>query len=180
MTQLTPPPETENPIFEFTPGDLEPIDGYVGAKQESKRFQLGKSPIALGWLKNAFRPILFTALGLHGLLLFVPLSSVTQVKPKETAEPVKLKRLSDKVLVKSMPKVKVSTATKPSLPKVTVASSNPIVVKQPDIKPDVPKDEKKPDEKKPEEKKLDEKKTPDKGIDKGSDKGEDPDRKSVV
>ena len=152
MTQLTPPPETENPIFEFTPGDLEPID----MKQESEDFQQVKQPIALVLLKNAFRPILFTALGLHGLLLFVPLSSETQVKPKETAEPVKLKRLSDKVLVKSMPKIKVTTATKPTLPKVTVASSNPIVVKPPEILAELPKEEKKtPDEKKPDDKKPD-------------------------
>ncbi|MCY7406100.1 MAG: hypothetical protein LH631_01640 [Alkalinema sp. CAN_BIN05] len=165
MTQLTPPPETKNPIFEFTPGDLKPID----TKQESEDFQQVKQPIVLGWLKNAFRPILFTALGLHGLLLFVPLSSQTQVKPKETAEPVKLKRLSDKVLVKSMPKVKVTTATKPTLPKVTVASTNPIVIKSTEIPAELPKEEKKtPDEKKPDEKKP-EKNTSDKPSDKGAD-----------
>ena len=176
MSQLTPPPETENPIFEFTPGDLEPIVANVATKQESKRFQLGKSPIALGWLKNAFRPILFSALGLHGLLLFVPLTSVTQVKPKEIAEPVKLKRLSDKVLVKSMPKVKVTTATKPSLPKVTVASSNPIVVKPPDIA-EPPKDDKKaepPKDDKKAEPSKDDKKADKSTSDKVSDKGADP------
>jgi len=165
MTQLTPPPETENPTFEFTPGDLEPID----SKQKSEDFQPVKQPIVLVLLKNACRPILFTALGLHGLLLFVPLSSETQVKPKETAEPVKLKRLSDKVLVKSMPKVKLTTATKPTLPKVTVASSNPIVVKPPDIQPEPLKEDKKPDEKK-----LDEKKPEKNTSDKPSDKGADP------
>jgi len=160
MTQITPPPETENSLFEFTPGNLEPID----MKQESEDFQQVKQPIALVLLKNAFRPILFTALGLHGLLLFVPFSSVTQIKPKETAEPIKLKRLSDKVLVKSIPKIKVTTVTKPTLPKVTVASSNPIVVKPPDIKPESLKEDKKPDEKKPDEKKPE----------KMNDKGEDP------
>ncbi len=166
MTQLTPPPETENPIFEFTPGDLEPID----TKQESNRFQQVKQPIALGWLKSAFRPILFTALGLHGLLLFVPLSSETQVKPKETAEPVKLKRLSDKVLVKSVPKVKVTTTTKTILPKVTVASNNPIVIKSAEIPAELPKEEKKT----PDEKKTDEKKPEKNTSDKPSDKGQDP------
>lgn len=166
MTQLTPPPDTENPTFEFTAGDLEPIN----TKQESEDFQQVKQPIVLGLLKSAFRPILFTALGLHGLLLFVPLSSETQVKPKETAEPVKLKRLSDKVLVKSMPKVKVTTTTKTTLPKVTVASSNPIVIKSTEIPTELPKEEKKtPDEKKPDEKKA-EKNT----SDKSSNKGEDP------
>lgn len=165
MTQLTPPPETENPISEFTAGDLEPIN----TKQESEDFQQVKQPIVLGLLKSAFRPILFTALGLHGLLLFVPLSSETQVKPKETAEPVKLKRLSDKVLVKSMPKVKVTTTKKPTLPKVTVASSNPIVIKSTETPPELPKEEKKtPDEKKPDEKKP-EKNTSDKPSDKGQD-----------
>ncbi|MCX5963567.1 MAG: hypothetical protein NT070_10625 [Cyanobacteria bacterium] len=165
MTQLTPPPETKNPISEFTVGDLEPIN----TKQESEDFQQVKQPIVLGSLKNAFRPILFTALGLHGLLLFVPLSSETQVKPKETAEPVKLKRLSDKVLVKSMPKVKVTTTAKPTLPKVTVASSNPIVIKSTETPPELPKEEKKtPDEKKPDEKKP-EKNTSDKPSDKGQD-----------
>lgn len=166
MTQLTPPPETENPIFEFTPGDLEPID----TKQESNRFQQVKQPIVLGLLKSAFRPILFTALGLHGLLLFVPLSSETQIKPKETAEPVKLKRLSDKVLVKSVPKVKVTTTTKTILPKVTVASNNPIVIKSAEIPAELPKEEKKT----PDEKKTDEKKPEKNTSDKPSDKGQDP------
>lgn len=168
MPQLTPPHGTEKPIFEFTPGDLEPID----SKQKSKRFQLVKQPIVIGWLKTAFRPVLFTALGLHGLLLFVPFSSVTQIKPKETAEPVKLKRLNDKVLVKSMPKVKVTTSTKPTLPKVTVASSNPIVINPPDIKPEPLKEDRKPDEKKPDEEKKPEKMSD--NPEKMSDKGEDP------
>ena len=166
MTQLTPPPETENPISEFTSGDLEPIN----TKQESEDFQQVKQPIVLGLLKSAFRPILFTALGLHGLLLFVPLSSETHVKPKETAEPVKLKRLSDKVLVKSMPKVKVTTTTKTTLPKVTVASNNPIVIKSAEIPAELPKEEKKT----PDEKKADEKKPEKNTSDKPSDKGQDP------
>ena len=131
MTQLTPPPETESPIFEFTPGDLEPID----RPKAPKPFSMINLSAAQGLLKNAFRPILFTALGLHGILLFVPLTSVTQAKPKETAEPVKIKRLTDKVSVKSMPKVKVVATAKPSLPKVIVASSNPIVIKSPDTTP---------------------------------------------
>lgn len=169
MTPFTPPPETESPTFEFTPGDLRPID----SQQEPKRLQLVTQPIVIGWLKNAFRPILFTALGLHGLLLFVPLSNVTQVKPKETAEPVKLKRLSDKVLVKSMPKIKVTTAPKPTMPKVTVASSNPIVVKPPDIEPEPLKEDRKPDEKKPEKINDKSEKTNDKP-EKINDKGEDP------
>ena len=174
MAPLTPPPETENLILEFTPGDLEPID----PPKEPKQFPMIKLSAAQNLLKNAFRPILFSALGLHGLLLFTPLSSETQVKPKETAEPVKIKRLSDKVLVKSMPKVKVTTATKPSLPKVAVVGSNPIVVKPPDIKSEEPKEEKKSEVKK-EEKNLDGKKTDDKKpekdtSDKGSDKGVDP------
>ena len=166
MTQLTPPPEIKNPISEFTAGDLEPIN----TQQESEDFQQVKQPIVLGLLKSAFRPILFTALGLHGLLLFVPLSSETQVKPKETAEPVKLKRLSDKVLVKSMPKVKVTAATKPTLPKVTVASSNPIVTKSTETPPELPQEEKKT----PDEKKADEKKPEKNTSDKPSDKGQDP------
>jgi hypothetical protein len=170
MTQLTPSPETKNPISEFTAGDLEPIN----TQQESEDLQQVKQPIVLGLLKSAFRPILFTALGLHGLLLFVPLSSPTQVKPKETAEPVKLKRLSDKVLVKSMPKVKVTTTTKTTLPKVTVASSNPIVIKSTETPAELPKEEKKPDEKKPDEKKSDEKKPEKNTSDKPSDKGQDP------
>ena len=166
MTQLTPPPEIKNPISEFTDGDLKPIN----TQQESEDFQQVKQPIVLGLLKNAFRPILFTALGLHGLLLFVPLSSETQVKPKETAEPVKLKRLSDKVLVKSMPKVKVTTTTKTTLPKVTVASNNPIVIKSAEIPAELPKEEKKT----PDEKKTDEKKPEKNTSDKPSDKGQDP------
>ena len=166
MTQLTPTPETENPISEFTTGDLKPIN----MQQDSEDLEQVKQPIVLGLLKSAFRPILFTALGLHGLLLFVPLSGETQVKPKETAEPVKLKRLSDKVLVKSMPKVKVTTATKSTLPKVTVASSNPIVIKSTETPPELPKEEKKA----PDEKKADEKKPEKNTSDKPSDKGQDP------
>lgn len=174
MAPMTPPPETETPILDFIPGDLEPID----TPPSKKRFPQIQLPVALtqSWVKHAFRPIFFTALGVHGLFLFTPLTSSEQVKPKETAEPVKIKRLTDKVLVKSMPKVKVTTtASKPSLPKVAVASTNPIVVKAPE--PEKPKpEEKKPDEKKPDEKKPDEKKpeSTDNKSSASSDKGEDP------
>lgn len=174
MAPMTPPPATETPILDFIPGDLEPID----TPPSKKRFPQIQLPVALtqSWVKHAFRPIFFTALGLHGLFLFTPLTSSEQVKPKETAEPVKIKRLTDKVLVKSMPKVKVTTtASKPSLPKVAVASTNPIVVKAPE--PEKPKpeekkfEEKKPDEKKPDEKKLE---PMDDKSSKPSNEGEDP------
>ena len=67
------------------------------------------------------------------MLLFTPLSSPQQTKPKETAEPVKLARLSDKVLVKSMPKVKIAAAPKKvNLPKIAVASTNPVIVNLPE------------------------------------------------
>ena len=129
MTQITPPPNNEiqeesvqekptQEEFHFIPGDLEPI-------APKKKFPT--------ILKQAFRPMFFGAIGIHALLLFTPLSSTQQAKPKETAEPVKLARLSDKVLVKSMPKVKVSAAPKKAnLPKISVASTNPVIVSLPE------------------------------------------------
>jgi hypothetical protein len=166
----TPSPETEIPEFEFVPGDLEPLSSASQNKPFPPKIKLPE--INLKLLKTAFRPMMFGAVGIHALLLFTPLTMTQQAKPKETAEPVKLKRLSDKVLVKSMPKVKVAAAPKKTdLPKVAVASSNPIVIKAPE--PEKPKSEdKKPedkkDDKKPEDKKDDKKadgKSNDKGVD---------------
>lgn len=176
MIQITPPPTSEvqeavqeemtQEEFHFILGDLEPI------APPKKTFP--------AILKQAIRPMLFGAIGIHALLLFMPLSSPQQTKPKETAEPVKLARLSDKVLVKSMPKVKIAAAPKKaSLPKVTVASTNPVIVNLPE--PEKPKtDEIKPEDKKTEQKKPEDKKTDGKPSDskvadgKQSDKGIDP------
>lgn len=170
----TPSPEIELPEFEFVPGDLEPLSSASQNKPFPPKIQLPK--INLKLLKTAFRPMMFGAVGIHALLLFTPLTITQQAKPKETAEPVKLKRLSDKVLVKSMPKVKVAAAPKkPDLPKVAVAASNPIVVKPPE--PEKPKPEdKKPDDKKPEDKKPDDKQSKDSKVADGkqNDKGVDP------
>ena len=128
MTQITPPPNTEvqeeaiqekvtQGEFHFIPGELEPI----APKKTLPEI-----------LKQALRPMFFGAIGIHALLLFTPLSGPQQTKPKETAEPVKLARLSDKVLVKSMPKVKVAAAPKKvNLPKIAVASTNPVIVNLP-------------------------------------------------
>jgi hypothetical protein len=185
MTQTTPNPnpetETEQATqeFHFIPGDLEPIASDRPSKSSSNAFKLPDF-INPNLVKKAFRPMLFGALGIHGFLLFVPLTISQQVKPKETAEPVKLSRLSDKVLVKSMPKVKVTSLpkAKPDLPKVAVAPSNPIVIKSDDEKPKAEPEkspEKKPDETKPEAKKDDTKAADTKGVDtKQSDKGADP------
>jgi hypothetical protein len=181
MTQTNPNPETEQEIqeFHFIPGELEPISSEVNPSKSSKKIKL-PAFINPGLVKKAFRPMLFGALGIHGFLLFVPLTSTPQVKPKETAEPVKLSRLSDKVLVKSMPKVKVTSLpkAKPDLPKVAVAPSNPIVIKADPEKPKPEPEkspEKKPDEPKPESKKDDKKTDDTKATDKKqSDKGEDP------
>ncbi len=165
----------ENQEFHFIPGELEPI----ASDRASNSFKL-PAFINPSLVKNAFRPMLFGALGIHGFLLFVPLTSSHQVKPKETAAPVKLSRLSDKVLVKSMPKVKVAAApiAKPNLPKVAVAPTNPIVIKSEPEKPKAEPEkspEKKPDEPKPEAKKDEKKPADAKGADtKQSDKGVDP------
>ncbi len=164
-------PDHESPEFEIVPGDLEPLSPQN--KSVSPKLKLPE--INLQLLKTAFRPMMFGAVGIHALLLFTPLKMTQQTKPKETAEPVKLKRLSDKVLVKSMPKVKVTAAApkKPDLPKVAIAASNPIVVKA--SEPEKPKPEdKKPEDKKPEDKKTEDKKVDDKKADgKANDKGVD-------
>ncbi len=175
MSQPTSTVDHELSEFEFTPGDLEPLP------PDKKPFPPKLPEINLKFLKTAFRPMMFGAVGIHALLLFTPLKMTQQVKPKEVAEPSKIKRLSDKVLVKSMPKVKVAAAPKkPDLPKVAVAASNPIVVKAPE--PEKPKpEEKKPEDKKPEDKKPEDKKPEDKqpkdskvADGKQSDKGVDP------
>jgi hypothetical protein len=178
MTQITPPPNSElveeliqetatQGEFHFIPGELEPI-------APKKKFP--------AILKQAVRPMFFGAIGIHALLLFTPLKMTQQTKPKETAEPVKLARLSDKVLVKSLPKVKVTAAPKKvDLPKIAVASTNPVVVKLPE--PEKPKVEEKKTEpekspdKKPQDKNLDNKKSDSKKSEessKASEKGADP------
>ncbi len=172
MTQITPPPNTEvqeealqekvtQGEFHFIPGELEPI----APKKTLPEI-----------LKQTFRPMFFGAIGIHALLLFTPLSSSQQTKPKETAEPVKLARLSDKVLVKSMPKVKVSAAPKKlNLPKVAVASTNPVIVNLPE--PETPKtEENKSEPEKIPDKKLDDKQSKDSKVADGklSNKGADP------
>lgn len=151
MSHPTPTADHELPELELVPGDLEPLPPQN--KPFPPKFKLPE--INLQLLKTLFRPMMFGAVGIHALLLFTPLKMTQQSKPKETAEPVKLQRLSDKVLVKSTPKVKVTAAApkKPDLPKVAVAASNPIVVKSSEP------EEKKVEEKKTEEKKTEEKKT---------------------
>ena len=176
MTQLTPTPENETQDytiqekvmpeeviqeqFHFIPGDLEPIDS-------KKKFP--------AILKQAFRPMFFGAIAIHGLLLFTPLKGSHQAKPKETAEPVKLARLSDKVLVKSLPKVKVTAAAKKAnLPKIAVASTNPVVVKLPEP------EKSKAEETKSEPEKSPEKKLEDKSLDNKKSDGKKPEESSKV
>ncbi|XHX80325.1 MAG: hypothetical protein RBJ76_10470 [Stenomitos frigidus ULC029] len=58
------------------------------------------------FLKALFRPMLAVALGIHGLLLFVPLSPEKKELPEPTEKPVKISRLSNqKVPIKPKPKV---------------------------------------------------------------------------
>ncbi|OUC16109.1 MAG: hypothetical protein B0A82_03340 [Alkalinema sp. CACIAM 70d] len=80
------------------------------------------------WVK----PMLLLSAGVHALIFFTPLTSLNKPQPKEKEPPVKLSRLSDKVLVKTLPKVKVTDAAKlkPTLPKVNIASTSPIVIKE--------------------------------------------------
>jgi hypothetical protein len=62
-------------------------------------------------LKALFRPMLAVALGLHGLLLFVPLSPAKKELPQPTEKPVKISRLSNqKVAIKPKPKPRVATS----------------------------------------------------------------------
>ncbi len=170
MTQIIPPPnnetreETIQEEFHFIPGELEPI-------APKKKFP--------AILKQAFRPMFFGAIGIHALLLFTPLGSSHQTKPKETAEPVKLARLSDKVLVKSLPKVKVAAAPKKvNLPKISVASTNPVIVSLPEPEKgkteenrpeDIKVEKSKPEDTKTENKLLDSKPTDRKQSNKGVD-----------
>ena len=172
MTQITPPPNTEvqeeaiqekvtQGEFHFIPGELEPI----APKKTLPEI-----------LKQALRPMFFGAIGIHALLLFTPLSGPQQTKPKETAEPVKLARLSDKVLVKSMPKVKVAAAPKKvNLPKIAVASTNPVIVNLPEPE-NAKTEENKTEPEKLTDKKLDDKQSKDSKVADGklSDKGVDP------
>ena len=163
MAQLTPPPnpdslrtDVDQLIGEFVPIDVEE------ESPPKRKFPQIKLPVNLaqGWIRHAFRPMLFGAVGLHGVLLFTPLTSSQQVKTKETADPVKVNRLSDKVLVKSMPKVKVTSAPKiASLPKVTTPASNPIAIKAPDP---IKVEDKKPEDPKPDDKKPEDPKPTDK------------------
>ena len=171
MTQIIPPPNNETredtiqEEFHFIPGELEPI-------APKKTFP--------AILKQVIRPMFFGAIGIHALLLFTPLSSPQQTKPKETAEPVKVARLSDKILVKSMPKVKVAAAPKKlNLPKIAVASTNPVIVNLPEPEKakteETKTEDKKTEQKKPEDTKAEGKLSDSKLADgKQSNKGVDP------
>ncbi|MGI0491499.1 hypothetical protein ACN4EG_06785 [Alkalinema pantanalense CENA528] len=96
------------------------------------------------WIK----PMLLLSAGVHALIFFTPLTSLNKPQPKEKEPPVKLSRLSDKVLVKTLPKVKVTDAVKPAVPPVKVASTSPIVIKE----SPKPEPEKKAEPKSPEKK----------------------------
>ncbi|MBD2326467.1 hypothetical protein [Alkalinema sp. FACHB-956] len=76
------------------------------------------------------RPMVLISAGLHALILFVPLTASNKPQPKEKEPPVKLSRLSDKVLVKTLPKVTDAAKAKPALAKVKVTSTSPIVLKE--------------------------------------------------
>ncbi|HEY9655266.1 MAG TPA: hypothetical protein V6C50_07220 [Crinalium sp.] len=86
---------------------------------------LAKTP---PFLKVLFRPMLAVALGIHGLLLFVPLSPEKKELPEPTEKPVKISRLSNqKVAVKPTPKPRVTTS-KPIV-KRNVSTPPTLVVK---------------------------------------------------
>jgi hypothetical protein len=104
-------------------------------------------------MKVLWRPMLFASVGLHGLLLVVPMGSNGQNKPeKPKEEPVKLAKLEKKAapLKKSKPlsqKPKPVTKPKSAITQRTATSLPPaLVVKQ--------KPEEKPKEPIPEEKKV--------------------------
>jgi hypothetical protein len=79
-----------------------------------------------------FRPMLFAALGLHALLLFIPFPQEQKKPPEEKEAPVKITQLpttKSGVQTKITPKVTVPKATSPSLPKINRPSTSPTVLK---------------------------------------------------
>jgi hypothetical protein len=133
---LMPPPE---PITEFKEpsSEIAPMvtdrDARSGGPLSKFRAQLTtlKSRLPLDKvpapLRNLVRPILFGSLGLHALLLFVPMPGEQAKKPEKKEAPVKITQIPtgkfDKTkttIPKNLPKVAA-----PALPKVAVASSRP-------------------------------------------------------
>jgi hypothetical protein len=77
------------------------------------------------------RPMLFAALGLHALLLFVPFPKEKQKPPENKEAPVKITQLpTTKVTAQNkVPKAKITNPSKPSLPKINRPTTNPVMVK---------------------------------------------------
>jgi hypothetical protein len=79
------------------------------------------------------RPMLFAALGLHALFLFVPFPAEKQKPPENKEAPVKITQLPTTSIAatKKMPKVSLPKQAKPTLPKINRATVNPIAQPSP-------------------------------------------------
>ncbi|KAM3107633.1 hypothetical protein [Phormidesmis sp. 146-33] len=83
-------------------------------------------------LQTLFRPMLFAALGLHALFLFVPFPEEQKKPPEDKEAPVKITQLPTTkagAQTKLTPRVTVPKATRPSTPKINRPSTSPTVLK---------------------------------------------------
>ncbi|MGV0023680.1 hypothetical protein [Phormidesmis priestleyi] len=79
-----------------------------------------------------FRPMLFAALGLHALFLFIPFPEEQKKPPENKEAPVKITQLPTTkagTQTKLSPKVTVPKSTKPSIPKINRPSTSPTVLR---------------------------------------------------
>ncbi|NDJ16507.1 hypothetical protein GS601_04240 [Myxacorys almedinensis A] len=84
-------------------------------------------------MQALIRPMLFAALGLHALVLFVPFPKEPQKPPENKESPVKITQLpttkspaQNKTL-----KAAIAKPNKPTLPKINRATPNPVIQKSP-------------------------------------------------
>lgn len=96
----------------------------------SKTLSLPRFPAVPTAARSLVRPMLFTAIGLHALLLFMPFPEERKEKPPESKEaPVKITQLpTTKAIDKQTPKVKLAQPNKPALPKINRPNANPNLV----------------------------------------------------
>jgi hypothetical protein len=98
----------------------------------AKILRIPTLPAIPGPARAIIRPMLFAALGLHALLLFVPFPQEKQKPPENKEAPVKITQLPTTKSIpktKITPKIPVANPNKPSPPKINRPTANPVVVK---------------------------------------------------
>ncbi|MBD2079945.1 hypothetical protein [Leptolyngbya sp. FACHB-17] len=81
-------------------------------------------------VRSFIRPMLFAALGLHAIVLFMPFPKASEKPPEDKEAPVKITQLpTTKANATKTPKIAISKPSRPALPKINRPNTNPIIQK---------------------------------------------------